>query len=197
MKARIFLVAVLVAVATHGSSCIREGFLIPVNLDIDECYGLNAGPAGPFNPVAIVIPLSPLVDASFRESIVDARVYDIKISTRGSYSGTVVAQVYVDNVLLLSIGGGANNAIPVPWSTFATPQSILGASPYLKANPAGVAAVVAAAKRLTTDDNAMVTLRAAGATAGAAVPAGLSVCIQILGQADARLNQSDGTGPAG
>ncbi len=196
MKARILLVAVFVAMATHGSSCIREGFLIPVNLAIDECYGLDAGPAGQFNPVAIVIPLSSLIDASFRESIVDARVYDIKISTRGTYSGTVVAQAFVDNVLLLSIGGGANNATPVPWSTFAAPQSILGSSPYLKANPAGVAAVVAAAKRLATDDNAQVTLRAAGRTEEAAVPAGLSVCIQILGQADARLNESNGNGPA-
>jgi hypothetical protein len=196
MKPNVLVLAVLVALSTHGSSCIRENFLIPVNLEINECYGINSGPAGAFNPVAIVIPLSPLIDDSFRGDIVDARIYDIKISTQGTYTGTVVAQVYVDNVLLMSIGGGTNNATPVAWSTFSTPQSLLGSSPYVKANAAGIAALVTAAKRMATDDNVEITLRATGSTAGATVPAGLSVCVRILGQADARLNSSGNAGPA-
>ena len=192
MNARVVFAAVLLAMSTHGSSCIREGFLIPVNLDIDECYGLSAGPAGPFAPVPVVISLSSLIDASFRKNIVDARVYDIRMSTQGSYSGTVVAWVYIDGVLLMSIGGGPANSTPVPWSTFSTPHSLLGASPYLKANPAGVAVLVAAVKQLALNDSAAVTLRASGTTAGAAIPAGLSVCFQILGQVDARLNDASG-----
>jgi hypothetical protein len=190
MKAKLAFLAVLVALATHGSSCIREGFLIPVNLPIDQCYAVNAGPAGPFNPTATVVFLSPILDESFQGNIKAVRFYDIKISTAGSYSGTVVGQVYVNNVLLLSIGGGTNNTTPVPWSTFSTPQSLLGSSPYVKASAGGVAVLVSALNQLVTDENASVTLRATGTTAGGTVPSGLSVCLQVLAQADAEMNGS-------
>ncbi len=195
MKAKIVLVSVLVALSTLGSSCIREGFLIPVNLTIDQCYPLNAGPAGSFGST-YTIPLSPLLDESFRGNIKAVRFYDMKISTAGTYTGTVVAQIFVNNVLLLSIGGGANNTTPVPWSTFSTPQSLLGSSPYVKASSGGVTALVSALNQLVADENASVVLRTTGTTAGTAVPAGLSVCLEVFAQADAELNASgDNGGP--
>ncbi len=193
MKARIVFAGILVALSTQGSSCIREGFLIPVNLPIDHCYSLNAGPAGSFN-LSTTIPLSPLLDETFRGSIKAVRFYDIKISTAGTYAGTFVGQVFVNNVLLLSIGGGAGNATPVSWSALSTPQSLLGSSPYVKASPAGVTALVSALNQLVNDNNTSITLRAAGTTAGGAVPAGLSVCLEVLAQADAELNAPGGDG---
>jgi hypothetical protein len=196
MKAKIVFAAVLLALATHGSSCIREGFLIPVNLTINQCYAINSGPVGSFDQSATIL-LSPLIDESFRGNIKGARFYDIKVSTTGSYSGTVVGQVYVNGVLLLLFGGGANNTTAVPWSTFSTPQSLLGSSQYVKAQSAGVTALVSALNRLVNDDYASVTLRVAGTTSGAAVPSGLSVCFQVLAQADAELNGGDDNGGPG
>jgi hypothetical protein len=195
MKAKIVFAAVLLALATHGSSCIREGFLIPVNLTINQCYTVNSGPAGSFDQSATIL-LSPLIDESFRGNIKGARFYDIKVSTTGAYNGTVVGQVYVNGVLLLSFGGGANNATAVSWSTFSTPQSLLGSSQYVKAQSAGVTTLVSALNRLVNDDYASVTLRVTGTTSGATVPSGLSVCFQVLAQADAELNGSGNGGPA-
>jgi hypothetical protein len=194
MKAKLAFLAVLVALATHGSSCIREGFLIPVNLPIDQCYTIT-GSAGAFDRTA-TIPLSPLLDETFRGNIKSVRFYDIKISTTGSYSGTVVAQVYINNVLLLSIGGGTNNTTPVPWSTLSTPQSLLGSSLYVKASSGGVTTLVSALNQLVVDENTAVTLRAAGSTVGGTtLPSGLSICIHILAQADAQMNAPDNGGP--
>ena len=195
MKAKIVFAAVLLALATHGSSCIREGFLIPVNLIIDQCYAINSGPAGSFDRSATIL-LSPLIDESFRGNIKGARFYDIKVSTTGSYGGSVVGQVYVNGILLLSFGGGTNNATAVPWSTFSTPQSLLGSSPYVKAQSAGVSTLVAALNQLVNNENASVTLRATGTTSGSTVPSGLSICFHVLAQADAELNGGDNGGPA-
>ena len=105
MKAKIMLVSVLAALSTLGSSCIREGFLIPVNLTIDQCYPLNAGPAGSFS-ATYTIPLASLLDETFRGNIKGVRFYDIKVSTVGSYTGTVVAHLYLSNTKLLDIGQG-------------------------------------------------------------------------------------------
>jgi hypothetical protein len=166
-----------------------------VNLTIDQCYAISSGPAGTFDRSATVL-LSPLIDESFRGNIKGARFYDIKVSTTGAYNGTVVGQVFVNGVLLLSFGGGTNNTTAVPWSTFSTPQSLLGSSPYVKAQSAGVTALVSRLNQLVTDDNASVTLRATGTTSGATVPSGLSICFQVLAQADAELNGGDDGGPA-
>ncbi len=195
MKAKIMLVSVLAALSTLGSSCIREGFLIPVNLTIDQCYPLNAGPAGSFS-ATYTIPLGPLLDETFRGNIKAVRFYNMKISTTGNYGGTVAAQVFVNNTLLLSIGGGTNNTTPVPWSTFSTPQSLLGSSPYVRASSGGVTVLVSALNQLVTDESAAVVLRTTGTTSGTTVPAGLSVCLEVLAQADAELNASGGGGLA-
>ncbi len=194
MKARIVLVAVLLALSTVGSSCIREGFLIPVNLTIDQCYPQIQGQAGPFN-MEYTIALSPLVDASLRKDVKAVRFYDMKISTTGAYNGIVAVQVYVNNILLASIGGPPNNATAVPWSTFSTPQSLLGSSPYIKASSDGVTVLVSALNQLVQNQNASLTLRATGVTAGAALPAGLSVCLEILAQADVEMNGSGNGNP--
>jgi len=195
MKAKIVFAAVLVALATNGSSCIREGFIIPVNLPIDQCYPVSAGPAGSFGSV-YTIPLSPLLDESYRGNVKAVRFYDIKISTAGSYSGAVEALVLVGTDTLLLIGGGADHRTRVPWSTFSTPQSLLGSSPYVATSARGVAALVSVLSRLVSDEGASVTLRSVGTTAGGTVPSGLSVCVQILAQADVEMNSSGGDGVA-
>ena len=194
MKAKIVLMAVLLALSTLGSSCVREGFLIPVNLTIDQCYPMSPGPAGIFD-LTYYIALSPLLDESLRKDVKAARFYDLKVSTTGSYSGIVAARVYVDDVLLASIGGEPNNATAVPWSTFSTPQSLLGSSPYVKASSDGVTVLVSALNKLVLNESDTLRLRATGVTNGAVLPPGLSVCLEILAQADVEMNGSGNGSP--
>jgi hypothetical protein len=199
MKARALLLALMVALMTHGSSCINEGFLIPINLSINPCYTINSGPVGSFIAKEDTVLLANLIDESFRDNIKDARYYDIRVTGNGSFSGNVVGTVSIRSSqfpiaqVLLYVGGGSSNATAVPWSTFSTPQSLLGSSPYIRTSAGGVAILVDAMKRLATDSNTSIYIRAAGQTSGAtSVPAGLSICIEILGQVDAQLNGGDG-----
>jgi hypothetical protein len=197
MKAKVVVAAVLVAMATHGSSCIREGFLIPVNLPVDQCFRLSAGAAGPFG-AADTIALQPILDESYWGNVKAVRFYDVKISTVGSYNGTVRAVVLVGATrdTLLLVGGGQSHQAAVPWSTFSTPQSILGSSPYVATSPRGVASLVSTLNRLSSDESASLILAAVGVTEGGAVPSGLSVCVHILAQADVEMNASGDTGVA-
>jgi hypothetical protein len=199
MKARILLLALLVAVMTHGSSCINEGFLIPVNLSINNCYLITSTAIGPIITNPQPFALSTLIDASFRDNIKGARYYDIRVSTMGNFSGNIVGTVSISSPqsptqqVLLYVGGGANNTTPVPWSTFSTPQTLLGSSPYVRTSAAGVAVLVAALDRMATDSNTSITVFVAGTTSGpTSLPSGLSVCVEILGQVDAQINGGDG-----
>ena len=199
MKARILLLALLAAVMTYGSSCINEGFLIPVNLSINNCYLVTSTTIGLINTSPKSFALSTLIDESFRDNIKGARYYDIRVSSTGNFTGNIVGTVSVSSPqsptqqVLLYVGGGANNTNPVPWSTFSTPQTLLGASPYVRTSAAGVGVLVAALDRMVTDSNTSITLYVTGQTSGAtSLPSGLSVCVEILGQVDARINGGDG-----
>jgi hypothetical protein len=193
MKAKLLLLVLLVAMMTNGSSCINEGFIVPVNLKINPCYNVNSGPAGTITGIETVYPTS-LIDESFADNIKGARYYDIQVTSNGTYSGNVVGVVYVSlnggpEQPLLLVGGGTNHNTAVPYATFHTPQSLLGTSPYVGTSPGGVAILTSALNQIATNSGTYITLRAAGTVSGTAtVPSGLSVCITILAQADASLN---------
>jgi hypothetical protein len=192
MKAKLLLLVLLVALMTNGSSCINQGFIVPVNLNINPCYNINAGPAGPFGGVQTVYPVN-LIDQSFQDNIKGARYYDIQVTANGTYSGNVSGVVYVSlnggaEQPLLLVGGGTAHNTAVPYASFNTPQSLLGTSPYVGTSAGGVAILTNALNQIATNSNTYITLRAAGTVSGATVPSGLSVCITILAQADASLN---------
>lgn len=191
MKAKLLLLVLLVALMTNGSSCINEGFIVPVNLKINPCYNVNAGPAGPFGGIQTVFPAS-LIDESFSD-IKGARYYDIQVTANGTYSGNVAGVVYVSlnggpEQALLLVGSGTAHTTAVPYASFNSPQSLLGSSPYVGTSPGGVAILTNALNQIATNSGTYITLRAAGTVSGAVVPSGLSVCITILAQADASLN---------
>lgn len=190
MKAKITLVALCAALSTYGSSCMHEGILIPVNMTIGSC---TAVPASPQVPVAFdestTIQLSDLIEESFRDKVKGVRYYDLRVKGAGSYGGNVAAAIYINGQLLLNIGSGTGHATPVAWSTFATPQSLLGASQVLGTSPGGVSALASALNQFVNNQSTSVTLRAVGVVTGPApVPSGLQVCFDILAQVDASLN---------
>ena len=77
-----------------------------------------------------------------------ARYYDIRVSVIGTYSGNVngTATIRKDNGVaspLLTFSGS--------WADFQTPQSLLGSSPHITPQPAGIAVLVSALNAFTTN----------------------------------------------
>ena len=185
MKTKLLLISLLAILATTGSTCINDGFLVAVNLPINPCFTINAGPTLTFNR-SITDTLALELDQSYRENIKSARYYDIRVSVIGTYNGTVNGTVYIQGPnsttqkALLTFTGN--------WADFSAPQSLLGSSPHIATVPVGVQELLNALNNMTVNPNTAVTISAVGALNGQSpVPPGLSVCVEILGQVDAKV----------
>ncbi len=182
MKTKLLLVVLLGLLATTGSTCINDGFLVAVNLPIEQCFTINAGPNLVFGS-SIVVKLADEIDASYLDNIKSARFYDIRIRTTGTYNGTVYVEGKIDGLPLVM-----TKTQPWPWSDFAAPQSLLGNSTKLTFDSLGVKQIVAKLNQFKTDPNTTITLSANGTLAGQSpVPSGLAVCLEILAQVDAEV----------
>jgi len=184
MKTKILLVFLLGILATTGSTCINDGFLVAVNLDIPACYAIKAGPTLSWTPSdpgqPVVIRLADQIDASYLDKIKNARYYDLKVSVMGAYSGSVSGICYINNIPLLTFSG--------TWADFATPQSLLGNSPHITAQATGVAELVRVLNLFKANTAVTVSMSSSGSLSGQSpVPAGLSVCLDILAQVDAEV----------
>jgi hypothetical protein len=169
MKARIVLIAMVAALLTLGFSCINDNFLISVNLKgISGTYAINPGD-GNFNK-CITKNSSDYLDANFSyEDTV--RIYDIQVSTIGTYTGNVNGTATVNGATILSFNG--------PFTYFNTPRSLLN-DPKITRNPAGISALIIAIR-----NQQPVTLCGVGAATPGPFPAGDSVKIEVFGQIDA------------
>ena len=185
MKTKILLFSLLVVLATTGSTCINDGFLVSVNLPINPCFTINPGPTLTFNP-SITDTLALAIDPSYRENIKSARYYDIRVSVLGTYNGTVNGTVYIQRSG--SSGQQALLTFTGNWSDFSTPQSLLGTSSHVAPVTVGVQELLTALNSLTVNPNTYVKISAVGSLSGQSpVPSGLSLCVEILAQADAQV----------
>jgi hypothetical protein len=181
MKTKVLLVFLLGILATTGSTCINDGFLVAVNLPIEQCFSINAGPTLGFGG-SIVIKLADEIDASYLDDIKSVRFYDIRVRTTGTYNGTVNVEGKIDGVSLVK------TTAAWPWSDFATPQSLLGGSTKLTFDSLGVKQIVTKLNQFKTDPNTTITLSTIGTLAGLSpVPSGLGICLEILAQVDAEV----------
>jgi hypothetical protein len=179
MKTKAILLLLLGAFASMGSSCINENFLVAVNYPFSTCVSIQPGPNLAYNGSQTVV-LSNYIDQSYLEKMRGARYYDIRVTTQGSYNGSVFGEVYIEGVKLVTYNG--------PWSSFTTPQSIL-TSTLITKNDAGVATLVAKLNEFVTNIHATATISNGGTLAGQSpVPSGLSVCVEILAQVDSEVN---------
>ncbi len=183
MKIKLVLAALLILLLNTGSSCINDSILVAVNLPISSQWAINAGSNPNFSGRDTVV-LADQIDDSYENKIQNARYYDIKVSVSGAYSGNVSGTA--------SIGLTPTNLVPLltftgSWADFQTPQSLLGTSPHITPQPAGIAVLVSALNSFTTNNNTTVYLSANGALSAAPVPSGLSVKIEILSQVDAEV----------
>ena len=184
MKTKILLVFLLGILATTGSTCINDGFLVAVNLPISACFNIKSGsnlswtPSDPGQPV--IIKLSDAIDGSYVDKIKNARYYDMQVTVHGAYAGSVSGFAYINGKPLLSFQG--------QWSDFATPQSLIGSSTHITPQTAGVAELVAMLNQFKTNASTSMSLTSNGSLSGQSpVPSGLSFCFEILAQVDAQV----------
>jgi hypothetical protein len=180
MKTKALLLLLLGILATTGSTCINDGFLVAVNLPISNCFSINSGPTLSFSG-SLTIKLADQIDASYLNKIKAVRYYDVRVSVQGTYTGSVSGSATINDVPLLTYTG--------QWSDFATAQSLLGSSTHITSNATGVAELVRVLNLFKTDQTVTVKLSSTGSLSGQTpVPAGLSVCVEILAQVDAEVN---------
>jgi hypothetical protein len=173
MKAKMVIVALFVALATMGFDCINDNFLVSVNVKgITGKFRVNRGP-GSFDDFA-TIRASDYLDEDFSSDIKEVRIYDIRVSTQGTFAGNVNSgTVTVNGSPIVSLVGST------AWSAFTTPQSLLTSS-YINRNGGGVGVLVNAIKSKLD-----VTLRGFGSLSGPVTTDSLYVIVEVFAQADA------------
>jgi hypothetical protein len=164
------LLVLAVAYAAMGSECINDPFVVSVNVEALEAV-INI-PAGSTTTFAGVTTIS--ADEYFTTdvgAIQNLRIYDITVQSVGSYGGTVTGTSTVNGATLVSYSG--------PWSSFATPKSLLAPSSGVTLTAAGVTAL-----RTAVLGQQNVTLAAGGTLSTSPVPA-LQLIIKLYAQVDA------------
>ncbi|HSQ76264.1 MAG TPA: hypothetical protein VLT13_11940 [Bacteroidota bacterium] len=181
MKTNVLLLLLVGLLATTGSTCINDGFLVAVNLPIKATFNITAGPnlafSGSYN-----VKLVDQIDGSYLENIKNARFYDVRLSTTGTYNGTVYLVGNIDGKQLVTVKNQ-------PWSSFATPQSLIAGSKLMEIDSVGLNQV---GKRLAefkaAPQGTVVVLSANGTLSGQSpVPSGLALVVEILAQVDAEV----------
>ena len=182
MKTKVLLLLLVGLLATTGSTCIQDGFLVAVNLPIKVCLPINAGPNLVFGGTQVV-KLADLIDASYIDNLKNVRYFDVRVSTTGTYTGTIYVVANIDGVELAKTATS-----PAQWSDLAVPQSLLAGSDKITFIPAGLNQLMTKLNAFKTDPNVTITMSGNGTLSGQApVPAGLSVCVEIFAQVDAEV----------
>jgi hypothetical protein len=178
MKTKILLVFLLGILATTGSTCINDGFLVAVNMPLEMCFNINA--PGPQNfSGQLTIKLADEIDASYLDKLKNARYYDIQVQVTGTFSGDIInGEGLVNNKKIVDFAG--------KWDDFKTPQSLLAGSKLLKTDTTGVKELVAVLNQFKTQPSTTIVLSGKGVLSAPPTP-GLSVCLKILTQLDAEV----------
>ncbi len=189
MKIKLVLAALLILLLNTGSSCVNDSILVAVNLPISAQWPINGGNNTNFNATATAVELADQIDDSYTDKVQNARYYDIRVSVIGTYSGNVNGTA--------TIGTTPTNQVPLltfsgSWADFQTPQSLLGSSPHITPQPAGIAVLVSSLNKFVTDPSTVVYLSANGSLSQAPVPNGLSVKVEVFSQVDAEVGGGSG-----
>ncbi len=175
MKVKMILMLLLVAMTTMGFECVNDDAVFSVNISgISGKYDVPQGSTAvnqtwTFNS-------SQYLGGDYG-TLTNVRIYDIRVTTEGTFGGTINGSIALNGSTVLSI-------VNKSWSSFASPgQSLITSSLFNRpANSAAALAAVVSAIQKGQD----VTLGVNG-TLSSAAPAGLKITIEVLGQVDATL----------
>jgi len=181
MKAKVFLVCLVAAFATLGSTCVNENIQVPLNVALADSFKINPGSNLNYSGDTLIV-MEDLVEEAFRQNITAARFYDIRVWVTGTYNGSVVGGVVtINNLPLLNYAG--------PWDSFKKPQSLLGKSPLITVSTPGYNELMRVLNQFPSNPKLTVLLASTGLLSGQSpVPAGLMVHYEILTQADADIS---------
>lgn len=174
MKVKLILLLLIVAMTTMGFECVNEDAVFSINVQgISGTYVVAQG-SQTLAPTSWSFTPSQYLGGDYGD-ISNVRIYDIRVTTAGAFSGNVSGTITLNNITVLTI---ANK----PWASFSAPgQSLITSTLFSTPNAAAIQAVVQAIK-----SSQPVVLGMSGALSSAA-PAGLSVTVEVLGQVDAGL----------
>ncbi len=182
MKTKALLLLLIGILATTGSTCINDGFLVSVNVPIKATFPITAGPNLVFSGTQ-TIKLADLIDASYVDNLKNVRYFDVRISTTGTYNGTVFVTGSIDGSELIKTKNS-----PTPWSDLATPQSLLNGSTKFDFQAAGLTQLMNKLNAFKSNPATTVTLAANGTLSGQTpVPSGLALVVEIYAQADSEV----------
>jgi len=156
MKPWLILGVLIVALATMGSSCINNSFIIPVNIPLEDEYPTNPGGAWNDSKTFLIIDEIP---SSLGSDVVGSRVVDIEVWVVNPPPTAVVSN-----------GVASVNGIPAvnfsgTGADFANPVSLLnpGTPPVITKNQAGIDELVRVLDQFLLDpDNTQITLSSSG-----------------------------------
>jgi hypothetical protein len=171
-------VAIVALLSSMGFSCLVDSATVSLDLVFSDCRSINSGPNTAYSGVVVISRDSVLGDYS--DKVKDARPFDIRVRTTGSFTGDVSGGVVrINGIRILSYAG--------TWTAFNTSQSLLGRSALITPDPLGIAELV---RVLKDPGAASVVLSSSGTLTGGGVPpvpSGLGVCVEVFAQADAEV----------
>lgn len=179
MKARILLSVLFVGLTTMGFDCVND-YLLAVNIDVAGTYNISAG-SNPSFDGCVTFRASDYLDQSY-ETLKNARIYDIKVSTLGSFPGGTVrgdiqVKIGATRTTILSFSGR--------WADFNTPQSLVTAAPPIITRPTSSSAGLIALVNAVTNRQDF-ELCVANSNITTPVPNGLAVKLEVFGQVDGK-----------
>lgn len=188
MRALVVLVISFVALATMGSSCLYDEFVITANATVEQTFPITAGPVTSGSGAESVTVVNLLPGSLSSDDIENISNYDLSVSVSGAYGGRVSGTIEVSsNGATYTLYATLSSA---PWDSLKTPQSALEGSDYLSINPAGKTALENALNGFKTNDQATVWVRFNWAVSSGPVPPGLSVTVKLLSQVNFKVSVS-------
>jgi hypothetical protein len=176
MKPWLILGVLIVALATMGSSCVNESFIIPVNIPLEDEYTTN--PGGSWNDSKTFLIIDEIPE-SLGSDVVGSRLVDIEVWAVDPPPNAVIQNG------VASVNGIAAVYFSGSGAQFANPVSLLnpGTPPVIGQNQPGIDELVRVLDQFLLDpDNTEITLSSSG-TVTPAVDS-VHVRVKITVQAD-------------
>jgi hypothetical protein len=188
----ILLVGLMAVLGTTGFNCINDGFLVSVNLPVSAEFAINGGG----NTIVatqgqvVDVQLSSQIDQGYVGKMKAVRMYDIRLTTIGTYSGAITGTLVImpkngASFTLADINGN--------WADFNAGKSVFQNQQAIQIHKPVLITVQNLQNLLNQfiTNNALVVTLGANGTSSSTLPQGLRLRIEVLAQVDVDLSSND------